>query len=628
MKICPKCQQQYPNGFQYCPNDTEFLIPQEEYIRRTRPIASTPIAEAVASPVESMDAPTVEVVPITNPFPQREASARDAGGMPYRKTEPIAAPPPAAPRPAPQPPVQQAPQPQARVIVNVPPQSPARAPETVAQPPQSRQTAPQNANTAFHQAPPQPQPAPPLRQEAAPMRDRAADDLSFSIPEADSLISRLFAGLKNIGEAFKSGGPVKQNAAGEFQFLLPEESLVSRIGREVSGAWAEFRQNPSQFLSEFVRGEGSNRYRRNAMLAGSEMALVGFVTIFFVSVALSPVRKVNPLWINAALIGGAVYLIACYLTRGFLLYKLVGRVTNKLAIPKFALEIANWTPILVVFLLLGLFSNYNLFCVLFPTKCGEVVEEQQEPPMDITMVDLKMDLKLEESRKAKEKSLGGSKPKPQKASGGGGGGRQQPTPPSKGVPPQMALTPQIIPPNPEPPKIKNPSLVVASTIYGDPKAIPQMKGPIGDPTGVPAPPSSGPGTGAGIGRGAGTGVGGGEGGGLGPGRGGNVGGGDMGLGGGGGVQPMSASLRPTILYKEKAKYTEEARQNKIQGTVVLNVVFTSGGSIENIRVVRGLPDGLTEKAIEAAKRIRFQPAVKNGSPVSVRGNLEFTFNLY
>jgi TonB family protein len=192
----------------------------------------------------------------------------------------------------------------------------------------------------------------------------------------------------------------------------------------------------------------------------------------------------------------------------------------------------------------------------------------------------------------------------------------------------MALTPQIIPPNPEPPKIKNPTLIVASTIYGDPKALPPMKGPIGDPTGVPAPPSSGPGTGAGIGRGAGTGVGGGQGGGLGPGRGGNVGGGDMGLGGGGGIQPMSASLRPTILYKEKAKYTEEARQNKVQGTVVLNVVFTADARITSVRVVRGLPDGLTEKAIEAAQKIRFQPAVKNGAPVSVRGNLEFTFNLY
>jgi TonB family protein len=102
----------------------------------------------------------------------------------------------------------------------------------------------------------------------------------------------------------------------------------------------------------------------------------------------------------------------------------------------------------------------------------------------------------------------------------------------------------------------------------------------------------------------------------------------MGLGGGGGIQPMTANLKPTILYKEKAKYTEEARQNKIQGTVVLSVVFTADGRITSIRVVRGLPDGLTEKAIEAAQKIRFNPAVKNGAPVSVRGSLEFTFNLY
>ncbi|MFN7826554.1 MAG: energy transducer TonB, partial [Acidobacteriota bacterium] len=43
---------------------------------------------------------------------------------------------------------------------------------------------------------------------------------------------------------------------------------------------------------------------------------------------------------------------------------------------------------------------------------------------------------------------------------------------------------------------------------------------------------------------------------------------------------------------------------------VLNVVFTADGRITNIRVVRGLPDGLTEKALEAAQRIRFNPAVR------------------
>jgi TonB family protein len=90
-------------------------------------------------------------------------------------------------------------------------------------------------------------------------------------------------------------------------------------------------------------------------------------------------------------------------------------------------------------------------------------------------------------------------------------------------------------------------------------------------------------------------------------------------------KPMSASLKPTILYKVKASYTEAARRNRIEGEVVLNVVFAANGAINSIRVVRGLPDGLTEKAIEAALKTRFQPAVENGTPVSVRGDLSFTF---
>jgi TonB family protein len=94
------------------------------------------------------------------------------------------------------------------------------------------------------------------------------------------------------------------------------------------------------------------------------------------------------------------------------------------------------------------------------------------------------------------------------------------------------------------------------------------------------------------------------------------------------IQDVSASLKPTILYKVKASYTEDARRNRIEGEVVLNVVFAADGAIHSIRVVRGLPDGLTEKAIEAAKKTRFRPAIENGVPVSVRGDLSFTFSIY
>jgi len=598
MKICPTCKQEFPNGFQYCPNDTDQLMTKEEFLRHTVPLRTAQPSTSV-QPEKKAEQATVEVIPITNPF----AGSTSAGHV--ETTAPT---------------VSEAPNPIPRKTEQIHRQTVVPAvEEPVAPVKPPAQTAPAATRNVA-----QPVTAP----IASTNGRKERDELSFTIPGAEeSFISRLSGLLGSIGEIFKNTGAY-QSADGDFQFLLEEESLLTRIRREFSVAWADFKRDPKRFLIELAKGEGSNRARRNMMLAGSEMALVGYVTIYFISQIISTMKGANGLMVNGLFVFLATYLAACYAARGFLLYKLINSLTNRFAAPKFALEVVNWAPLVTIMLLAIFMNNYKFYCYVFPGKCVLPEEQQQKEEVLIAQLADVPKIDLKESASAKEKSFGGSKPKPKPASGGGGGGRQQPTPPSKGVPPQMALTPQIIPPNPEPPKIKNPSLIVASTVYGDPSALPPMKGPIGDPSGVPAPPSSGPGTGAGIGRGSGTGVGGGDGGGVGPGRGGNVGGGDMGLGGGGGVQPMSAALKPTILYKEKAKYTEEARQNKIQGTVVLNVVFTADGRISNIRVVRGLPDGLTEKAIEAAQKIRFRPAVKNGSPVSVRGNLEFTFNLY
>lgn len=93
------------------------------------------------------------------------------------------------------------------------------------------------------------------------------------------------------------------------------------------------------------------------------------------------------------------------------------------------------------------------------------------------------------------------------------------------------------------------------------------------------------------------------------------------------IHQMNSSMRPTILYKEKAEYTQEARDNDIEGTVTLSIVFGGDAQINGIRVIRGLPHGLTQKAIEAAKKIRFEPAMKDSQPVSVRGMLEYSFKL-
>jgi len=83
-----------------------------------------------------------------------------------------------------------------------------------------------------------------------------------------------------------------------------------------------------------------------------------------------------------------------------------------------------------------------------------------------------------------------------------------------------------------------------------------------------------------------------------------------------------------VLSKPEPQYTEEARKNQIVGTVVLRAVFSSSGQVTNIRAVSGLPYGLTDRAIAAARQIKFVPATKDGHQVSMWMQLEYNFNLY
>ena len=83
-----------------------------------------------------------------------------------------------------------------------------------------------------------------------------------------------------------------------------------------------------------------------------------------------------------------------------------------------------------------------------------------------------------------------------------------------------------------------------------------------------------------------------------------------------------------LVMKPEPSYTDQARQHQISGTVVLKAVFSPNGSVDNIRVVSGLPDGLTEQAIAVAKRIKYIPAAKDGKLVAMWMQLEYNFNLY
>ena len=82
-----------------------------------------------------------------------------------------------------------------------------------------------------------------------------------------------------------------------------------------------------------------------------------------------------------------------------------------------------------------------------------------------------------------------------------------------------------------------------------------------------------------------------------------------------------------ILAKPQPKYTPEARKLHIEGEVRLEVLFAASGDIEVLKVAQGLGHGLDENAIEAAKRIRFEPALRNGEPVDLAATVRIRFQL-
>jgi TonB family protein len=85
--------------------------------------------------------------------------------------------------------------------------------------------------------------------------------------------------------------------------------------------------------------------------------------------------------------------------------------------------------------------------------------------------------------------------------------------------------------------------------------------------------------------------------------------------------------RPVALNRVTPGYTEEARKNKVNGVVTLRMLVDETGTVKEIRVIRGLPDGLTEKAIDAGYKMRFKPAMKDGKPVAYWIAAQVTFSL-
>ena len=231
------------------------------------------------------------------------------------------------------------------------------------------------------------------------------------------------------------------------------------------------------------------------------------------------------------------------------------------------------------------------------------------------------------------------KPKNDKeAGGGGGGGREEENEVSQGDLADQSLKPTR-PPDVNVHRSDNFELKMPPPQTEGTKTFEKNFDRWGDPnskflglsngTGRGGGQGSGDGTGQGSGTGTGAGSGSGSGYGSGVGNGIGSGRGD-GREGDGAPPPAAAKVSEPlkILYKQKAQYTDAARQNNVQGTVTLRVTFLASGGIGSISTIKGLPYGLTEQAIAAARAMKFDPEKVNGVPRTTTRPVSFTFNIY
>ena len=85
---------------------------------------------------------------------------------------------------------------------------------------------------------------------------------------------------------------------------------------------------------------------------------------------------------------------------------------------------------------------------------------------------------------------------------------------------------------------------------------------------------------------------------------------------------------PKPVYHPDPEYTDRARKKKINGTVVVSFIVTTEGKVRDVTVTRSLDEDLDKQALAAVRKWRFEPAMKDGTPVEVRISAELTFRLY
>jgi TonB family protein len=85
---------------------------------------------------------------------------------------------------------------------------------------------------------------------------------------------------------------------------------------------------------------------------------------------------------------------------------------------------------------------------------------------------------------------------------------------------------------------------------------------------------------------------------------------------------------PKLIHNVEPMYSEQARRQKIQGVVMISMIVTEQGEPADLHVEKSLGYGLDEKALEAASKYRFKPALRDGNPIPMRITVEMNFRLY
>jgi TonB family protein len=84
---------------------------------------------------------------------------------------------------------------------------------------------------------------------------------------------------------------------------------------------------------------------------------------------------------------------------------------------------------------------------------------------------------------------------------------------------------------------------------------------------------------------------------------------------------------PVMIQTVQPGYTQEARDARVTGTVELQAVIGTDGSVAKVQVTKGLGYGLDENAAKALAQWRFRPGTKDGKPVNVRIEIKMNFSL-